>query len=228
MASLDTGATLQADTVVLCMGPWTGRGLRWGGVDRELVSGTRAHSITLQLRDPATSAIDNTALFLSSLKEPEVYPRPDGTVYMCGGCSSDHAPLPPHPREVAVDTAACAQIKETAGAVSAELGAVTRYTPSACYLPHSEDGAPLIGHLDQVTIVTSDQVIVRRSNLPPRCRAWWWLPATPAGASSRAPPRARLWPSSLSSARPLMWTCGPSVPADSPENEEGIEFRSHS
>ena len=161
MASLDTGATLQADTVVLCMGPWTGRGLRWGGVDRELISGTRAHSITLQLQDPATSAIDNTALFLSSLKEPEVYPRPDGTVYMCGGCSSDHAPLPPHPREVAVDAAACAQIKETAGAVSAELGAVTRYTPSACYLPHSEDGAPLIGHLDQVTTVTSDQVSCR-------------------------------------------------------------------
>ena len=168
MASLDTGATLQADTVVLCMGPWTGRGLRWGGVDRELVSGSRAHSITLQLQDPATSAIDNTALFLSSLKEPEVYPRPDGTVYMCGGCSSDHAPLPPHPREVAVDTAACAQIKETAACVSAELGAVTRYTPSACYLPHSEDGAPLIGHLDQVTTVTSDQVIVRRSNLSPQ------------------------------------------------------------
>ena len=160
-ASLSSGAALQADTVVLCMGPWTGRGLRWGGVDRELISGSRAHSITLQLQDPATSAIDNTALFLSSLKEPEVYPRPDGTVYMCGGCSSDHAPLPPHPREVAVDTAACAQIKETAGAVSAELGAVTRYTPSACYLPHSEDGAPLIGHLDLVTTVTSDQVSCR-------------------------------------------------------------------
>ena len=149
--SLSCGTTLAADTVVLCMGPWTGRGLRWAGVGRELVEGTRAHSITLQLQDPASSTIDNTALFLSSLRDPEVYPRPDGTVYMCGGCSSDHAPLPPHPRDVVVDTAACAQIKEAAGAVSAELGAVTRYTPSACYLPHSEDGAPLIGHLDQVT-----------------------------------------------------------------------------
>ena len=26
---------------------------------------------------------------------PEVYPRPDGTVYMCGGGSSDHLPKDP-------------------------------------------------------------------------------------------------------------------------------------
>ena len=134
--SLDTGEIVSAEVVVLAMGPWTGRGLEWFGLRGSVISGHRAHSIIMELEEPST--IDNTALFLSNLKSPEVYPRPDGTVYMCGGCSSDHAPLPAHPAHVKVDEAACDQIKASAGLVSSQLASVTRYTRSACYLPHSE------------------------------------------------------------------------------------------
>ena len=95
--------------------------------------------------------IDNTALFLSSMKSPEVYPRPDGTVYMCGGCSSDHVSLPRDPARVECDQATCDQIKVSAGHVSEALARASQYTPSACYLPHSADGVPLIGHVSNVS-----------------------------------------------------------------------------
>lgn len=147
--SLDTGEIVSGEVVVLCMGPWTGRGLEWFGLRGSVIAGHRAHSITMELEESST--IDNTALFLSNLKSPEVYPRPDGTVYMCGGCSSDHAPLPAHPADVKVDEAACDQIKASAGLVSAQLASVTRYTRSACYLPHSEDGAPVMGRVSRVS-----------------------------------------------------------------------------
>ena len=147
---LSSGASLPAEVVILCMGPWTGRGLQLSGLDQSLISGHRAHSITMRLTDPATSAIDNTALFLSSLKEPEVYPRPDGTVYMCGGCSSDHVPLPSNPAEVKVDLEACRQIKTLAGHISEELKEVESYQSSACYLPYSKDGCPMIGKISKV------------------------------------------------------------------------------
>ena len=146
----DTG-DVDADIVILCMGPWSGAGLSMFGVDECLVDGHRAHSITLQLQQEDRDSIDNTALFLSSLKSPEIYPRPDNTVYMCGGCSSDHESLPADPAQVRVDESACHQIKETAGHVSDALARVSQYTCSACYLPHSVDGVPLIGHVSHVS-----------------------------------------------------------------------------
>ena len=150
---LSSGDILEADIVVLCMGPWTGRGLEMFGVSASapLVSGHRAHSITISLPHPESSGIDNTALFLSSLKEPEVYPRPDGTVYMCGGCSADHLPLPDDPAEVSVDLEACSQIKAVAGQISDQLGQAESYQSSACYLPYSQDGSPIIGKISKVT-----------------------------------------------------------------------------
>ena len=148
---LSSGDTVEADIVVLCMGPWTGRGLEMFGVQASLVSGHRAHSITITPPHQASSAIDNTALFLSSLKEPEVYPRPDGTVYICGGCSADHVPLPEDPAEVSVDLEACRQIKTLAGQISDHLAKAESYESSACYLPYSQDGSPIIGKISKVT-----------------------------------------------------------------------------
>ena len=145
---LKSGQSLEADVVVLCMGPWTGRGLGLCGLESSLISGHRAHSITIKLSDPA--CIDNTALFLSNMKEPELYPRPDGTVYMCGGCSADHVPLPADPGQVSVDLQACKQIKTLAGQISDQLEQAESYESSACYLPYSQDGSPIIGKSSKV------------------------------------------------------------------------------
>jgi len=138
-------SSLEADIVVLCMGPWVNQGLQWFGSEKKLVTGTRAHSITIELEGKST--IDNTALFLAYKGDPEVYPRPDGTVYVCGATAAEHAPLPENPENVVFDSDACDGIKTLAGEISRELQTAQKYSKSACYLPHSEDGVPIIGEV---------------------------------------------------------------------------------
>lgn len=74
---------VEADAVVLALGPWSGR----LEVVREVchVSGIKAHSIVLRPREP--EKITPHALFLSyqpapgaKMLDPEVYPRPTGTL----------------------------------------------------------------------------------------------------------------------------------------------------
>jgi len=63
------------------------------------VSGSRAHSIVIQPSKPVTPH----AIFLDYktragvTSDPEIYPRPDGQVYVCG--MSDDEVLPTNPAE---------------------------------------------------------------------------------------------------------------------------------
>ena len=131
------------------MGPWTGQGLAWMHKPNNLVSGDRAHSILLQ-PDLSKSSIDNTALFLhykpnysGKSLEPEVYPRPDGTVYVCG--QGDSEPLPTNPSDVKPDPKSCKTLFNIAAKVSQHLSEAELVAESACYLPCSKDNVPLIG-----------------------------------------------------------------------------------
>ena len=144
----EDGRFIEADVVILCLGPWTNQGLAWFNCDQKVVTGTRAHSITIMLE--GESSIDNTALFLACKGDPEVYPRPDNTVYVCGSTAAEHAPLPDNPADVILDQSACDDIKSLAGQVCQELRRAGRFTPSACYLPHSEDGVPILGQVPGV------------------------------------------------------------------------------
>jgi len=142
---LEDNSCINADIVILCLGPWANQGLDWFGIRKKLVTGIRGHSITINV--DGNSNIDNTALFLSSKGDPEVYPRPDGTVYVCGTAASEYVPLPDNPKDVIHDPSTCQQIKSLAGQVCQELHDADNFSPSACYLPHSEDGTPIIGQV---------------------------------------------------------------------------------
>jgi len=61
-----------------------------------------------------------------------VYPRPDGTVYVCGS-GGKIAPLPEDPGNVEVDEEVCGMLERVAGRVCGALTAVEKR--SACYLP---------------------------------------------------------------------------------------------
>lgn len=76
--------------------------------------------------------------------EPELYPRPDGTVYVCGLPQSD-VPLPPSAAEVEVQLERCGELEAAAGLVSSALRGPHVEARQACYLPNSRDGLPLIG-----------------------------------------------------------------------------------
>ena len=149
--ALDDGTVLLADVVVVAMGPWSGRAQAWFP-EIVPVSGRRAHSVTMRPRPaPATDAVFAHALFMDIVdvegghRDPEVYPRPDGEVYVCG--MVDDAPLPEHPRDASYDAAACDKLRSFAASVSSLLApeVVVYEKEQACYLPKSGSDLPLIG-----------------------------------------------------------------------------------
>jgi len=149
---LEGGRVVPCDVAVLCMGPWTEQGLTWWGLPGIGIGGNRAHSVTFRL--PPDHTVDATALFLSACpvkcNDPEVYPRPDNTVYVCAGGSKDSLPVPQDPDKVEQNPDTIDKVLQVAKQVSSQL-AVDDWEPSACYLPTTKDGDPCIGEVPGVS-----------------------------------------------------------------------------
>ena len=147
--------TLAATDVIISAGPWTK-----SVFPPAPISALRAHSVVIRPTRPvsAYTLFTNIALpagFGSSsskskssrptIVSPEIYARPDGTVYICGeGDTLIH--LPETSVDVETDQSRCQTIIDSAGSISDELkdGEVT--IQQACYLPNVEaPGGPLIG-----------------------------------------------------------------------------------
>jgi glycine/D-amino acid oxidase-like deaminating enzyme len=136
------GETLEADAVVLALGPWTSRAVR--GLRLPTVRGLKGYSVTLTGADvPAHSLFVDYRTADGRALEPEIFPRPDGEVYVCG--MADPAPLPESPEGVTVSDEACAVLARAAGRVSTALAAARIERRQACYRPVTDDGLPLIG-----------------------------------------------------------------------------------
>jgi len=138
------GETLEGDAVVLAMGPWTGR--LAGRMRLPSVYGLKGYSVTLAAPDVPAHALfvdyrtnDGRAL------EPEIFPRPEGEVYVCG--MADPAPLPDSPDLVEVNEGACAVLARAAARVSTTLADARIVRRQACYRPVTDDGLPLIGRV---------------------------------------------------------------------------------
>ena len=81
---LENGS-IDADVVVIAMGAWSGVVKDFFPLYKSFpkIKGSRAHSIIVESDVPAE------ALFVEfkekgNTSEPEMYPRQDGTVYICG------------------------------------------------------------------------------------------------------------------------------------------------
>lgn len=137
--------TLPCDIVVIAMGPWTSQAQKWLKVPK--IESRRAHSIVVQPSEPVSAH----ALFVSynttrgRVRDPEVYPRPDGEVYMCG--MSDLEPLPASPADVVANKESCQTLKNIADKISSNLAGGSVRANQACYLPSSSDGLPVIGQI---------------------------------------------------------------------------------
>jgi glycine/D-amino acid oxidase-like deaminating enzyme len=137
------GETLTADAVVLAMGPWTGR-VR--GVALPRIEGLKGYSVTLAAPDvPPDALFMDYRLADGRALEPEIMPRPDGTVYVCG--MADRQPLPDSAEGIEVSEAGCAVLAGAAARVSAVLAAAPIERRQACYRPVTDDGVPLIGRV---------------------------------------------------------------------------------
>ena len=141
------GQTLDCDAVVLAMGPWTGRlaeRLRLPNV-----YGLKGYSVTLAAPDvPAHALFVDYRTSDGRALEPEIFPRPEGEVYICG--MADPAPLPESPELVEVNDASCAVLARAAGRVSTALAEAHIVRRQACYRPVTDDGIPLIGRVPRL------------------------------------------------------------------------------
>ena len=141
------GATLDADAVVLAMGPWTTQAIR--GLRLPPVRGLKGYSVTFAAPDvPAQALFVDYRAANGRAFEPEIVPRPDGDVYVCG--MADPQPLPDSPEGVVVDDAACDTLARAAGRVSTMLATARVTRRQACYRPVTDDGLPLIGRVPGV------------------------------------------------------------------------------
>ncbi|CAL9097067.1 unnamed protein product [Musa acuminata var. zebrina] len=147
------GPFIQADAVVLALGPWSNRSPIVSSLFN--VSSLKAHSIVLRPKSPA--AITPHALFLTyqpapgaKTLDPEVYPRPTGEVYICG--MSKEYEVPDDPEEIVGERESIAMLHKIAGTVSCHLkeGEVDVVAEQACCLPCTDDGLPVIGEIPEV------------------------------------------------------------------------------
>jgi glycine/D-amino acid oxidase-like deaminating enzyme len=134
---------LSADAVVIAMGPWSLLATRW--LPLPPVFGLKGHSIVFATENP----IPAEALFLEyrerngAQSSPEVFPRADGTTYVCG--ISSETPLPLDPAEVAPDPGAIERLKAICADISPNLATAKVLKTQACFRPVTRDGVPLIG-----------------------------------------------------------------------------------
>jgi glycine/D-amino acid oxidase-like deaminating enzyme len=77
------------------------------------------------------------------MQTPEIFPRPDGTTYVCA--ISSEAPLPLDPAAVAPDHDAIERLHAMCRTLSPALAEPKVLASQACYRPIARDGLPLIG-----------------------------------------------------------------------------------
>jgi len=141
---IEGGEVIAADAVVIAMGPWSILAALW--LPLPPVFGLKGHSLVfdtgtqisaeaafLEYREPDTGAV----------LTPELFPRADGTTYVCG-ISGEEA-LPVDPARVAPDGGALYRLEAVCRAISPVLGSAKIVARQACYRPVTRDGLPLIG-----------------------------------------------------------------------------------
>jgi glycine/D-amino acid oxidase-like deaminating enzyme len=133
---------VEADATVLAMGPWTRRAAGW--LPLPDVHGLKGHSVVFRTGD----RIPAEALFLEhrgaeGASSPEIYPRADGTTYVCA--LSSGSPVPSDPAEVGPDPGADERLQAICAELSPILAGAPVLARQACHRPVTSDGLPLIG-----------------------------------------------------------------------------------
>lgn len=137
------GTLVEAEAVIVAMGPWTGR------LDLPIpeVRGIKGASVVLAADAPA-QVVFSDVVTRDGRYAPEIYPRPDGEVYVCGVPSDD--PLPESADDVTVDEEDCRTLARLAAVHSRRLADAEVVTRQACFRPATADGLPLIGPIPEV------------------------------------------------------------------------------
>jgi len=142
------GGIVEGDAVVIAMGPWSVLAAQW--LPLPPVFGLKGHSLVFE----TGAAVPAEALFLEfqeargSVHSPEVFPRADGTTYVCA-ISSD-SPVPVDPGDVAPDPGAIDRLHAMCSSLSPILSKAKVLASQACHRPVTQDSLPLIGGVSGV------------------------------------------------------------------------------
>ncbi len=145
---LESGETIEGDAVVIAMGPWSVLASRW--LPLPAVYGYKGHSLIFETGD----ALPAEALFLEyqeasgEVLTPELFPRADGTTWVCAVSSTE--PLPVDPADVTPDEGAHARLEAMCRTISPALAQAPILARQACFRPVTDDGLPLIGRVPGV------------------------------------------------------------------------------
>src|SRR5262245_54830509 len=137
------GDIVEGDAVVIAMGPWSVLASQWLAL--QAVFGLKGHSFVLATADriPAEAVFLEYQDLAGAVHTPEVFPRPDGTTYVCA--ISSESPLPVDPADVAPDPGAIELLHAMCAHLSPVLRDSTIVAQQACHRPITADGLPLIG-----------------------------------------------------------------------------------
>jgi glycine/D-amino acid oxidase-like deaminating enzyme len=137
------GEIVEGEAVVIAMGPWSIRAAEW--LPLPAVFGLKGHSLVFE----TGTKLPAEALFLEwreasgAVQAPELFPRADGTTYVCA--ISSESPLPIDPARVAPDAGAIERLQAMCSELSPALATAKILARQACYRPITRDGLPLIG-----------------------------------------------------------------------------------
>jgi glycine/D-amino acid oxidase-like deaminating enzyme len=143
------GEVIAADAVVIAMGPWSL--LAAQSLPLPPVFGLKGHSLIFD----TGSSVPPEALFLEyedddgERSSPEVFPRTDGTTYVCA--ISSESPLPLDPADVAPDPGAIERLEVLCSRLSPILAKAKILARQACFRPVTGDGLPLVGPVPRHT-----------------------------------------------------------------------------
>ncbi|KAJ1914833.1 hypothetical protein H4219_004621 [Mycoemilia scoparia] len=151
---------LLADKVVVACGAWSGECQEWQVFARSQpqisvpILGQRAHSIILK---PRRTDLPPQCLFLEIKDTPydgedaiEIYPRTNGTVYVCGEALDPDQTPPKDPLDSIAKPGACERLRDIVLRTSDDLVDSQVLKEQACYLPVSKAGIPIIGEVPNI------------------------------------------------------------------------------
>jgi len=127
------------------LGPWSMLAAAW--LPLPGVFGLKGHSLVLETgaKVPAEAVFLEYQEATGAHLSPEVFPRADGTTYVCA--ISREGPLPADPAEVAPDPGAMERLEAMCSRLSPALGEAKVLARQACFRPVTQDGLPLIGRV---------------------------------------------------------------------------------
>lgn len=138
---------IQADSVILCMGPWSTLAQEWFPSIPGVIGHKAASLIVRGVKCGSTALFTRYVNADGKVREPEVYPRQD-EIYLCQSArAEDIAELA---RDVQIDECDEKDLKILAESLSQSVKNKVRnseYVAQACYLPLSGDGMPIIGRV---------------------------------------------------------------------------------